>query len=1073
MDWLTNKSENIVEIIPSTQAKQSNGQPIVSSRPSEQRREALNNKPIVYEPDALKRMQHNLQHDQKLRLLPFGTLDKIRKLGLNNKPTKDKLHLREHLHQYGANLTNLINIKKSGFKMDSKITFATCNIQSLRYKELQVSQLFTDYALDFIVLTETWLNNNHENWKNTTILNRNNLKLSTVDRGTGKGGGLALIHNAQYQVKFISRGHKASFESAIWELRIKNHTMTIHGIYHPPYSTTNRATNAMFIEEFMDYVSSCLPIHHNNIFIGDFNLHVSNQLDTDAAIFKDTIDALGLYQHVDFSTHKSGNVLDLIISNFTDKVKVLKAALGPFLTDHRAVISTLNIKKLRPVTKRIQVRQVNKIKQEQWIEEFTLDNRSLNGKLELDCLVSSLNGELLRVFDTLAPLKECKVNLRAKQPWYDQQMKALKRKMHKYEKKWLKYKLDSLWVAFKKVRNSYYGLLNIKKRTTLQDKIQDCTGDSQRLHKLVSNLTTKQVDPEWPTHTTDEELVESFASHFKGKIDKIRELLSDKPVYSPDDLGVPVLKEFTPMSQDEVGTVISGLKSKSCELDPIPTTILKVMLPKILPLITKIVNKSLGEGVFCREWKTAVVRPLLKKAGLDLTFANYRPVSNLTFISKVIERCMLLQVSKHCEKYHLQPDYQSAYREHYSCETAILKISNDILWGMESQSITSLVALDLSAAFDIVDHDILLSILSSKYGIKGDALKWFDQYLRPRSFRVTVNGVCSKDRDLTVSVPQGSCAGANIFNLYCSPLQDVVPKDLQLSSFADDHSVRKTFKAGNTHEETTTISKLESCLLSIKQWMDQVRLKMNPSKTEFIHFGNAPQLHKCFTNSIDVAGDLILRSNAIRYLGVWLDASLNFKLHVTKKCKAAMLNFIRIRGIRHLLTEEATSSLVLSLCVSHLDYCNAVLYGLPEVTISRMQKVQNMCARLVLRRSKWDSAKACLAKLHWLPIRQRIIFKICVLTFKLLHGQGPVYLQDLLHYRHNTRSLRSTIDQSLLLIPCTKCKTFAARSFSVAAPTLWNDLPRCIRESNTLLSFKHDLKTHLYKEVFGNLHPQS
>ena len=244
---------------------------------------------------------------------------------------------------------------------------------------------------------------------------------------------------------------------------------------------------------------------------------------------------------------------------------------------------------------------------------------------------------------------------------------------------------------------------------------------------------------------------------------------------------------------------------------------------------------------------------------------------------------MLLQVSKHCEKYQLQPDYQSAYREHYSCETSILKISNDILWGMEAQSITSLVALDLSAAFDTVDHEILLPILSFKYGIKSNALKWFDQYLRPRSFKVTVNGVYSKDRDLMVSVPQGSCAGANIFNLYCSPLQDVVPDNLQLSGFADDHSVRKTFKAGNTDEEITTIFKLESCLLSIKQWMDQARLKMNPSKTELIYFGNAPQLHKCTTNSINVAGDLILRSDVIRYLGVWLDATLNFKLHITKK----------------------------------------------------------------------------------------------------------------------------------------------------------------------------------------------
>ena len=173
---------------------------------------------------------------------------------------------------------------------------------------------------------------------------------------------------------------------------------------------------------------------------------------------------------------RSGNVLDLFLSDFTDEAKVLKAAPGPFLTDHRAVISTLNIKKLKPVTKRILVRQVNKIKPDQWMEEFKLDNNKLNGKL--DCLVSSLNGELSRVYDTLVPLKECKVNLRAKQPWYDQQMKALKRKVHKYEKKWLKYKLDSLWVAFKKVRNSYFGLLNIKKKTALQDKIQECTKDS-------------------------------------------------------------------------------------------------------------------------------------------------------------------------------------------------------------------------------------------------------------------------------------------------------------------------------------------------------------------------------------------------------------------------------------------------------------------------------------------------------------------------------------------------------------------------------------------------------------------
>ena len=437
-------------------------------------------------------------------------------------------------------------------------------------------------------------------------------------------------------------------------------------------------------------------------------------------------------------------------------------------------------------------------------------------------------------------------------------MKTLKRKVCKYEKKWLKYKLDSLWTTYKKVRNSYFGKLNAKKKSILQDRIVDCAKDSCKLHALVNNLTTKQAEEQWLEHTSDEQLADDFATYFQGKIEKIRDLLKDKPKYQPEPVDMPELQRFAPLTEHQVRKVISSLKSKSCELNPIPTTIFKQILPKVIPLITKIVNLSLGHGCFCRDWKVAVVRPLLKKLGLQLVFPNYRPVSNLTFISKVIEWCMLLQVSKHCEDYQLQPDYQSAYREHYSCETAVLKISNDVLWGMEGQSITSLVALDLSAAFDTVDHDILLSILSNKYGIKGEALKWFNEYLRAHSFKVAVKGTYSKEMNLEVSILQGSCAGANIFNLYCSPLQDIVPGDLHLSGFADDHSVRSTFKACSRQQEHHTIQKQEECLLNIKKWMNETRLKMNPSKTEFFYFGNTRQIQKCEASSINVAGDLIL-----------------------------------------------------------------------------------------------------------------------------------------------------------------------------------------------------------------------
>ena len=183
---------------------------------------------------------------------------------------------------------------------------------------------------------------------------------------------------------------------------------------------------------------------------------------------------------------------------------------------------------------------------------------------------------------------------------------------------------------------------------------------------------------------------------------------------------------------------------------------------------------------------------------------------------------------------------------------------------------------------------------------------------------------------------------------------------------------------------------------------------MNPSKTEFIYCDYTRQIQKCTISNINMAGNLILRSDTIKYLGVWLDSGLSFKTHVTKKCKAAMLNFIRIQSIRHLLSQETTASLLLSLCVSHLDYCNSILYGLPDNSIRKMQQIQNMCAHLVLRRNKWDSATACLASLHWLPIKQRIKFKLCMLTYKLLHNEGPKYLQDLLEHKKklNTKIIK-------------------------------------------------------------------
>ena len=197
----------------------------------------------------------------------------------------------------------------------------------------------------------------------------------------------------------------------------------------------------------------------------------------------------------------------------------------------------------------------------------------------------------------------------------------------------------------------------------------------------------------------------------------------------------------------------------------------------------------------------------------------------------------------------------------------------------------SLTVLNLLAAFDTVDHSILTSTLKTKFGINELALKWFNSYLQPRSFKVAVNGKYSDEKQLTYSIPQASCSGAYLFNLYCSTLNDIIPSDLHLSGFADDHSVRKEFRANDRNAELQTKEEIEECMVNIRSWMDQVRLQTNLAKTEFIYFGSKLQLSKCVVTHLNVNDEIVERATVIKYLGAWLDAQLTFKEHTTKNVR--------------------------------------------------------------------------------------------------------------------------------------------------------------------------------------------
>ncbi|CAB4021220.1 Hypothetical predicted protein [Paramuricea clavata] len=201
----------------------------------------------------------------------------------------------------------------------------------------------------------------------------------------------------------------------------------------------------------------------------------------------------------------------------------------------------------------------------------------------------------------------------------------------------------------------------------------------------------------------------------------------------------------------------------SCRLDPFPTWLVKKCVDQLAPLITKMINSSLESGTVPENWKVALIVPILKKFGLDLVFMNFRPISNLPFVSKTAEKVVVLQILDHCSAHAPLAACQSSYRKHHSTETALLKVQNDILLSMDRQEVTLLVLLDLSAAFDTIDHDIMINLLENDFGITDQALSWLKSFLSGRKQRVVIGQQQSEDFDLISGVPQGSCLGPILF----------------------------------------------------------------------------------------------------------------------------------------------------------------------------------------------------------------------------------------------------------------------------------------------------------------------
>ena len=245
-------------------------------------------------------------------------------------------------------------------------------------------------------------------------------------------------------------------------------------------------------------------------------------------------------------------------------------------------------------------------------------------------------------------------------------------------------------------------------------------------------------------------------------------------------------------------------------------------------------------------------------------------------------------------------------------------------------------------------------------------------------------------------------------------------------------------------------------------------LKLNADKTEVVMLGFKAQLAKINLTSVNIAGvDIAIKSDPVKNLGVMFDCGLTMATQVANIARSSNFQLVNIGRARKMLTTESTKLAVHTLVTSRLDYCNCLLAGINRGLLKRLQNVQRTAARLITRKRKYDPISGDLIELHWLPVEQRIDFKILVLTYKAIHHQSPDYISSMLQLRTDSRHLRSTSFAPQLVQPRTHHITFADRAFSCYAPRKWNQLPPQIRNANSISIFKRLLKSHLFELAYG------
>ena len=820
--------------------------------------------------------------------------------------------------------TNNVSANCPDYLHSQSLSLMHINARSLNKNFDSLELLLTslqNFPFSVIGVTETWLHTN-----SPPLYSLENYQMLRSDRGHRKGGGVAIY--AKNDIKFKVRPdlHIEGTENIFIEILNNDAKNVIVGvIYRPPVHNID-----IYLENFEACLSVIAQENKNIYLMGDLNINLLKKETYSTSKFISLLSSYTFHSHISNPTRisdTSQTLIDNIFSNVCHK-NFDNGILYYDISDHLPIFAISKPQQLTHEKKK-KNHQLYRKETKHNIDSFIsdLDQEEWNEILqqtEPDMAYEIFLQKLLFYYNKNIPLAKAKASNKTKQPWITKGIMHSISKRNDLYKEALKSENKNM-TEYKKYRNTLTSVIRLSRKLYYSEKIDTNTNNTKSLWDTVNNLIGKKKRKETDTfningHQTNDSLqiANDFNDYFTTVGSNLASNIDAGNCHFTDFIPPPCQNSLFLYSthNHEMITIVKHLKSsKSSGHDGISVYLLKQIINCIATPLSHIFNLSLSSGKCPNSLKLAKVIPIYKKDDPSL-ISNYRPISLLPCISKVLEKIVYKRLFNFLKQNKSLIPHQFGFRKDHSTDYAILHLYDRIVNSLSKKEHTIAIFMDLSKAFDTIDHQILLHKLNL-YGVRGIALAWFKDYLHNRQQYVSFRTQDSLKQNITCGVPQGSILGPLLFLIYVNDIINSSPL-LNFVIFADDTSVFYS------HRDLNHLNNLLNWeLLKISQWFKCNKLSLNVNKTNFIHFSKSNSRRNRCVLMID--GQPLTEKHSTKFLGVTLDSNLTWNEHIHNIHSSISRNIGILYKLKQLISEKSLLVLYNSLVLSHINYCNIIL----------------------------------------------------------------------------------------------------------------------------------------------------